>query len=204
MSYGLSEEGSLIMWGYVILVSAPIVVWLANTLSIRIEVNDRGIALQSLLRNLSIEWCDVESIEWDFMFSGHKPQLQKQKPGDMRIISNDKKIHVFPFLMQEGDLKAGIVELEAIIKNRIPSIYEVSVKRNQVKHRSRLSKEHKLGIVAGLLMALLGGFMFVSPLRQSQETFGFISKFIGVSADALFLMGGGMFFVLYGLFKLKK
>ena len=188
---------SAVCWSFSSLIGVPVIIWIANNLSVLITVDEQGISKKSFLGSIQIKWEEVESVTWRIL----NENRDAQKPSDITIRTRDgKKMDVFSIVQQVESGNGGISELEEYIQTRVPSIRGCK----QQQQSKELQRQLRSAVVGGILALLFGVIVFQKPLNPNQEKLGFISKRIGMSADALVLMMCGVGLIGFGIYKLKK
>lgn len=118
---GSLEENILLLLLYlpvVAMVVAPLL-WLFNTLSVRVRIDNDGIEIRSLTRKTTLGWGDITEVSKKTYFSGSFPSYGP--PRDLEIITTGKKrIKIFFFLrsVDAQDGEESIEEVEAEIRSK--------------------------------------------------------------------------------------
>lgn len=118
---GSPEENILLLLLYTpvaAMVVAPLL-WLVNTLSVRVRIDEDGIEIRSLIRKTTLGWGDIAEVSRKAYFSGTFPSYGP--PRDLEIITSRKKrIKIFYFIrsVDTADGEESIEEVEAQIRNK--------------------------------------------------------------------------------------
>ncbi len=224
---GLAKHGLLfnsIYWAFNLLIGIPVICWIVDNISVRIAVDDTSITLKSIFRNLKFYWQDLESLHWKILYEGRQVS---QEPSDFIIkFKTGQKIYVYSIIqkieqsnkatsqVEESvidfvntvmpgsafESKDGISHLESFILLKVPSLQ--GSKDQQIKSGER--RQVKLAVLAGILLFAFGLCAFYRPIPPNKEKLWFITKRIGMSADAIFLMIGGVVLAGWGVSRLNR
>jgi hypothetical protein len=116
------EENILLLLLYlpvVTMVIAPLL-WLVNTLSVRVRIDNDLIDIRSLTRRTTLRWSDIAAVNKRAYFSGSFPSYGP--PRDLEIITTRKKrIKIFFFIrsVDAEDGEESIEEVETAIRSKI-------------------------------------------------------------------------------------
>lgn len=224
---GLAKHGLIfnsIYWTFNLLIGIPVICWIIDNISVRIAVDDESITLKSIFRNSKFYWQDVESLQWKVLYEARQVS---QEPSDFLIkFRTGQQIYVYSIIQKIGtssnatsqleesvidfvntvmpgsafESKDGVSDLESFILSKVPSLK--GTKDQQIKSGAR--RQLKLAVLAGVLLFVVGLCAFYRPIPPNKEKLWFITKRIGMSADAIFLMIGGVVLAGWGVTQIKK
>ena len=190
---------SAVSWIFGLIIGVPVVTWLIYNLSVRITVDEQQLTKRSFLGSKSFRWVDVESVKWRTL--NDADVSNKLGPSDLTIKTKDgRKMDIFSIIQRTHDGTSAITELESYITDRVP-LTNGTKEQQQTK---AIQKQLRLLVVGGVLGIVMGLIMLQRPIAPEKEKFGFITKKIGMSADALVLMACSVGLFGFGIYKFKK
>lgn len=199
----LNEVGAIgiFFWMFLLAMAAPIVIWIANNISLRIDVTDYGIRYKSLLKDKEILWSNITDIQRRILYERKGWHDDPNHGNDLLIkLQDGTKIKIFGIIQCCDGKEDSIEELESLLRAKADL--------NQDNHECEKSEESRrqlrLAVVAGSLCTVMGVILLLNPMSARLEKLVVLPASISVSRDALILLIGGCGLTVWALYSLKK
>lgn len=188
-------------WGFMLALAGPVILWIWNNLSVRIEIHDAGLLYQSKLKKNTIPWNNIVDIQRSILYERHGWHDSPNTGNDLLIKLNDgKKIKIYGIVCRCDNKEGGITELETVLRNKTTTEnYDPEQQKQKLYQR-----ELRLCVVGGILCFIFAVIYLQHPMPAEKEKLGFITTIIGVSADGLSLLFGGIGLTVWAISKIRK
>lgn len=127
IGFGPNVEENLL----ILIVSLPIItlaispiVWAVIMLSTKIEVNDNGMVINKINKNIDLSWNDIVSMRKIAIFSSTFPSYGPPRDLELTITGN-KKITIHYFLANGKDGDYCIEDLESFVSSHISNSTQI-------------------------------------------------------------------------------
>lgn len=140
--------------------ATPIIAWIANNISVRIEITDYGFRYKSLLKEREVLWTDIIDIQKRILYERRGWHKDSAYKNDLLIkLQDGTKIKIFGILQRCDGKDGGIDELEEILRTQA-NIQQQNPDQEKTKESKYVNYLASVGINA-LIVVLYFRFIWV-------------------------------------------
>lgn len=117
----LNEVGviGIFFWMFLLAMAAPIIAWIANNISVRIDIADYGFRYKSLLKEREVLWTDIVDIQKRILYERRGWHKDSALKNDLLVkLQDGTKIKIFGILQRCDRKEGGIEELESLLQSK--------------------------------------------------------------------------------------
>lgn len=158
----LNEIGGagVLFFMFLLAMAAPILFWIANNISIRIDITDYGFRYKSLFKDREILWNNITDIQRRILYERRGWHIGAEHENDLLIkLQDGTKIKIFGILQRCDGKEGGIEELEKLIQSKA-SIQQIAPKQEKANESKYLNYLASAGINV-LIIVLYFKFLLV-------------------------------------------
>ena len=159
----LNEVGAIgvIFWIFLFAMAAPIIVWIVNNISLRINVTDSGFHYKSLFKDKQIVWNDIIDIQKRILYERRGWHDDPKNGNDLLIKLHDgTKVKIFGIIRSSNGSGGSIDDLEGLLRTKA-NIQHHNPENGKAKESDR---QLRLAIVAGALCTVMGILILLRPI----------------------------------------
>jgi len=158
----LNEVGlvGIFYWMFLLAMAAPIIVWIANNISLRMDITDYGFRYKSLLKDREILWNNITDIQRRILYERRGWHIGSEHENDLLIkLQDGTKIKIFGILQRCDGKEGGIEELESLLQSKT-NIQQLTPEQEKTKESYYMNILASIGINV-LIVVLYFKFLWV-------------------------------------------
>jgi len=158
----LNEVGviGIFFWMFLLAMAAPIIAWIANNISLRIDITDYGFSYKSLLKDREILWSDITDIQRRILYERRGWHIGAEHENDLLIkLQDGTKIKIFGILQRCDGKEGGIEELESLLQSKV-NLQQLTPEKEKTKESYYMNILASIGINV-LIVVLYFKFLWV-------------------------------------------
>lgn len=158
----LNEVGviGIFFWIFLLAMAAPIIEWIVNNISLRLDITDYGFRYKSLLKERQVVWNDIIDIQRRILYERRGWHKDSAHKNDLLIkLQDGSKIKIFGILQRCDGKEGGIDELEDILRTKT-NVQQQNPEQEKTKESKYVNYLASVGINA-LIVVLYFKFIWI-------------------------------------------